>query len=96
MKANMWKNRTTYGNILYRKVKKLKKRFEAEEKKGGVDLDKLEQLSRMIDSTIMVQMKNLSRSEELDELAKEETRARNKPTQEEIPGTKGLTSRIFR
>ena len=95
MTAQAWKNRASYGNILYRKAKRLKKRFEAEEKKQGADLDILEQLSHMIDSTILVQMKNLARSEELDQLAKEETRVRNKSTEQEISGTKGFTNRIF-
>ena len=96
MTAQAWKNRASYGNILYRKAKRLRTRYEAEEKKNeNANLETLEILSRMLDSTIVVQMKNLAKSEELDQLAKEEVRARREPTQQETQRTQDTTSWVY-
>ena len=73
MKANMWKNRSTYGNILYRKVKRLYKRYLTEDKKEKPDYHLMFQLSHAIDSTINIQLRNVNKVEEYEMLERVET-----------------------
>lgn len=61
-----WKSRGVYGSILYRKIKKLDKKFNREMESEQPDPQLLFNYSRALDYSIQIQLSNISKVEEFD------------------------------
>ena len=64
--VNSWKSRSTYGSILYRKIKKLNKKFNNEINSEQSNPSLLFNYSKALDYSIQVQLTNISKVEEFD------------------------------
>lgn len=68
MGNNSWKSRGTYGAILYRKIKKLNRKFTAEINSEHPDHMLLFNYSKALDYSIQTQLSNINRIEEFEML----------------------------
>ena len=96
-----WKNRSTYGRILSKKIKKfdtiLEEMAETLEETGEPTADDIKlylDVSKTQDYSIQVQLSNIKRIEDFEILEKMEND--RGPTSREIPTTEAIQNRIFR
>jgi len=64
--TNSWKSRGTYGQILYRKIKRLNKKFIEQMDSDSPDHSLLFNYSKALDYSIQTQLSNITKVEEFD------------------------------
>jgi len=89
-----WKTRGTYGLILYRKIKKLNKKFNAEIDSAKPNYELLFNYSKAMDYSIQVQLTNINKVEEFEMLQKMEGVESDHQYTEPIPQVGSETSQV--